>query len=1352
MYMGYEDEDWDEDEDDEEEGLQSDQTDDYNQESKYERVQRKAQQQSQSSSSTSGGRSVGQSPSTGSQSSSGSSAAGGPNIKADFSNIGKGMANGAKNTGKAAGKGLKAAGKGISSAIKGMAAAVKSLAAAIKAIAAALAAAAPVVMVVIIVIAVIAFLVILFAGMDDQLTEERGTTQEYSMEEIESNVTGVDLETGVRYVIALTEPQALKTAYYRLMSCASYTKLVDGELIYFYNPEETDPTKADEMREDFATLQDYFGNERYYLLSSDFIMMADEIFHQYELYYPEQLIKPVVYKEDDEGDLKLQDIMPDDQYGLNSEIKSTAYKLNDEGIYEKDSDAEKVNGIWDYGLGSVLKYEPWEKNIWMQGTILNRDVVMFEVSEDGKVTYWIENVPVNQEFLYGNEPGYGVPIDGIKEDMPIESAEDKKIGGRTFHDATLQNLYGNNTTIYPIKIPLISSVVTFSGDVSYEYEYEVTETPFSSGITSSKYQGYETYQYSVWTDPNTGETTPLYENRTGSTFIKVPKKTEENKEGIGMDYLIEYNKQYNVFAPYGLTNDLEFLERTEDTYDILVTLGLLKPYSGEIGNVMLGPGASLSGDDATYGGAPGQWDSWNELTQVAHLIAAEAANDKLDKLMVGAVLMNLVHSDSMPDTVMEVIKYKNPGPGGAPVYACFWTDPTPGSGGFDDWIPDGGTFATKEPTEMDIESAKQVLTGEFALPENVIFQSQQQLGSLFMKVGVHYYCTPGGESPAVKDRFDRTALTADQLKTLASQLDGAGSSIDSGSNEGIINSGGIGGEKKVTITYYCAACNDPRGSDAIAWSGGLTNGHATANVTCAMSEGSRKALGVEYGDYIFISGIGERRVEDLCGAGLGTNIKSDQIVIDLYVETSDGTLNGECNCNQQGINSATAYKTIPGSNGEEIGFQSSDGLYYVDMDNPFGFDLYDAAAFDTYSATKAYEQFADPNMSWFERLKNSVSDATSNLFEKLEEWFSSLGVMKSLNAMFSEEAMFSQGRYYMSPESHIEMVQDIVLVSMAMTQNKLYDEVVAEFDEENMDILFVGNIIANGNGMFQQGMIILNGVGTTVEGFISPTDIYYQPIGSFSDSTPAVEIATPSNISVYASYNGVVEEVDSNNNKIVITYTHGTDIYKIIYMNVVPSVLPGDTVNTNTVIGKTSGNLSLTVYKNGAYVDPMKIFYQPEFGEGLGAAVSIAVQEWNNYDGVTTGGYKYCDDMGLGRGNPWCACFVSYCYDHAGLMDAGMWDPDNIFYCPSIRTWLMDVGWWREGRSGYVPKPGDCVLFDYGQDGVSDHIGLVVDVVANGSSYTITTIEGNTNNDKLGSHTYDINKSSIMGFGSIGGT
>ena len=238
----------------------------------------------------------------------------------------------------------------------------------------------------------------------------------------------------------------------------------------------------------------------------------------------------------------------------------------------------------------------------------------------------------------------------------------------------------------------------------------------------------------------------------------------------------------------------------------------------------------------------------------------------------------------------------------------------------------------------------------------------------------------------------------------------------------------------------------------------------------------------------------------------------------------------------------------------------------------------------------------------------------------------------------------------------------------------MYDEVVAEFDEENMDILFVGNIIANGNGMFQQGMIILNGVGTTVEGFISPTDIYYQPIGSFSDSTPAVEIATPSNISVYASYNGVVEEVDSNNNKIVITYTHGTDIYKIIYMNVVPSVLPGDTVNTNTVIGKTSGNLSLTVYKNGAYVDPMKIFYQPEFGEGLGAAVSIAVQEWNNYDGVTTGGYKYCDDMGLEEEILGVLVLSVIVMIMHGLMDAGN------FLIPSIRN-MVNGCWMVERRT-----------------------------------------------------------------------
>lgn len=93
-------------------------------------------------------------------------------------------------------------------------------------------------------------------------------------------------------------------------------------------------------------------------------------------------------------------------------------------------------------------------------------------------------------------------------------------------------------------------------------------------------------------------------------------------------------------------------------------------------------------------------------------------------------------------------------------------------------------------------------------------------------------------------------------------------------------------------------------------------------------------------------------------------------------------------------------------------------------------------------------------------------------------------------------------------------------------------------------------------------------------------------------------------------------------------------------------------------------------------------------------------------------------------GVPYCAMFVSWVFDRAGASCAGI--PGA--YCPYVERDAK-----RAGRA--VPKggaqPGDVVLFDWGADGVADHVGIVE---ANNGSY-LTTIEGNTNNGKVARRT-----------------
>jgi peptidoglycan hydrolase-like protein with peptidoglycan-binding domain len=92
---------------------------------------------------------------------------------------------------------------------------------------------------------------------------------------------------------------------------------------------------------------------------------------------------------------------------------------------------------------------------------------------------------------------------------------------------------------------------------------------------------------------------------------------------------------------------------------------------------------------------------------------------------------------------------------------------------------------------------------------------------------------------------------------------------------------------------------------------------------------------------------------------------------------------------------------------------------------------------------------------------------------------------------------------------------------------------------------------------------------------------------------------------------------------------------------------------------------------------------------------------------------------------PWCAMFVSYCFYNAGL-PLPITTRKGFAYCPYGVKWFRD-----NGRLSSTPAVGDVVFYDWRSDGVSDHVGMVEKVNADGS---IVAIEGNTSvgNDSNG--------------------
>jgi hypothetical protein len=133
---------------------------------------------------------------------------------------------------------------------------------------------------------------------------------------------------------------------------------------------------------------------------------------------------------------------------------------------------------------------------------------------------------------------------------------------------------------------------------------------------------------------------------------------------------------------------------------------------------------------------------------------------------------------------------------------------------------------------------------------------------------------------------------------------------------------------------------------------------------------------------------------------------------------------------------------------------------------------------------------------------------------------------------------------------------------------------------------------------------------------------------------------------------------------------------------------------------------------------------------GNPAVVAVAETQVGN-----VGGAPYWSWYGFNSRVEWCACFVSWCYNQKGYSEP-------VFAsCRVGIDWFQSHGQW--GNSAYTDiAPGDAIFFDWNNDGIPDHVGLVVGT----DGERVYTVEGNSG-DACKLKSYPLNYSCIVGYG-----
>ncbi|MBR6531113.1 MAG: CHAP domain-containing protein [Clostridia bacterium] len=121
---------------------------------------------------------------------------------------------------------------------------------------------------------------------------------------------------------------------------------------------------------------------------------------------------------------------------------------------------------------------------------------------------------------------------------------------------------------------------------------------------------------------------------------------------------------------------------------------------------------------------------------------------------------------------------------------------------------------------------------------------------------------------------------------------------------------------------------------------------------------------------------------------------------------------------------------------------------------------------------------------------------------------------------------------------------------------------------------------------------------------------------------------------------------------------------------------------------------------------------------------------------------KYGESFGAPTGE-WCAYFVSWCARQAGIPTSVL---PRLGNCAASVKWYKNHSVFRTPSSGYIPKAGDIVFYNWSGGETAKHVGIVTGV----SGRNLYTIEGNTGEGRgydCLAKTRDLTANYIVGYG-----